>query len=331
MTITHIENEKLSMQIYHACQSAGYDDCGIISFEDMNEYILRTKERIHQIPDSSALYQYALHNLEQLQTQFPWARSIIICLSWLGKYRYPQKITGMYAKGFFISRDSDKNGPEYQQKLQLGRWFDKNHIQWTGAIKDRRANIWGLRQAAQAAGIGIIRRNNFLYNEYGSWVELDGFLIDQNCRLYHDKHFQPCPPNCTCCQQACPTAALSAPYTLNPAHCISTITTFAKGVVPKELDEQQIGVWMVGCDACQDACPFNRRHDWSQGRDFPGLEDLIDFMQPENILSADEEELARRICPLTADHILPEDAATLKINAQRVLRNQKAKADRRQD
>ena len=87
----------------------------------------------------------------------------------------------------------------------------------------------------------------------------------------------------------------------------------------------------MGCDACQEACPFNRRHDWSQGRDFPGLDDLTDLMQPENILAASEEELARRICPLTADHIRPEDAITLKINAQRVLHNQKIAADRRQD
>lgn len=313
MNISKIENETLSMSIYNACMDAGFSDCGIIAIEDMAEYITKTQERVEKIPSSAGFYGAAIRDTEQLETRFPWAKSIVICLSWLGKYRYPKQLQGMYAKSFFVSRDSDKKGLEYLQKRKLGQWFDENHIQWS-------VGVWGLRHAAQTAGLGMIRRNNFLYNENGSWLELDGFLIDRHCRLYHEKHIPACPPNCDRCQKACPTGALSAPYTLNPGHCVSNLTTFAKGSIPDGLREEQLGCWMVGCDACQDACPFNRKHDWSQGEDFPGLNELVGLMQPENILAAPEEDLARRICPLTSDHILPEDAATLKVNARRVLR-----------
>ena len=99
------------------------------------------------------------------------------------------------------------------------------------------------------------------------------------------------------------------------------VNTFGKGIVPTGIQEEQLGSWIVGCDACQDACPFNKKHDWSKGESFPGLEELVDFMQPENVLTAEPEALARRICRLTADHILPEDANTLKVNAERALRN----------
>lgn len=63
----------------------------------------------------------------------------------------------MYAKGVFVSRDSDKAGPEYQQKLKIERWFDENHIQWAGNTRGAGTNIFGLRHAAQIAGLGIIR------------------------------------------------------------------------------------------------------------------------------------------------------------------------------
>lgn len=83
---------------------------------------------------------------------------------------------------------------------------------------------------------------------------------------------------------------------------------------------------MTGCDVCQDVCPFNRKHDWSEGEDFPGLNELVSLMQPENILAAPEEVLAEQICPRTAGHILPGDASVLKINAKRVLRNREKSA-----
>ena len=253
--------------------------------------------------------------------QFPWAESIVICISWLGKYRFPEKLRGMYSKDFFLSRDSNKKASEYRQKLKIGQWFDDNHIRWTGSMKDYRMSIWGLRHAALIAGLGVIRQNNFFYNEKGSWLELDGFLIDRRCRLYKKREVPSCPPNCHNCQKNCPTGALCAPYTLNPGFCVSYVTTFGKGIVPSGIQEEQLGTWIVGCDACQDACPFNRTHDWSDGESYPDLDALIDLLRLENILSASDAELAERVCPLTKDHISPENASTLKISAKRALCN----------
>ena len=326
MNISYIENEELSMRIYRACMDAGFDDCGIISIEDMDTYIANTRKRIEAVPASAGLYKNAISGTEEIRTRFPWAKSIVICLSQISKYKYPQELQGLYAKGFFISRDSDKNGPEHLQKHNLGRWFDENQIEWTGTIKENGFGIWGLRHAAETAGIGIIRRNNFLYNKDGSWIELDSFLIGEHCRLYQDKKFAPCPTGCTVCQKACSSSALRAPYTLNPFHCVSFINTFGRGIVPDGLQEEQLGTWIVGCDACQDACPFNRRHDWSQGEDFPGLNDLISLMQPENMLAASDDELVH-ICRRTADHLSEKDVDVLRASAGRALR-MKLKADK---
>ena len=319
MKISRIVNEELSMHIYNACMDAGYDDCGIIGIEDMDGYIANARSRIEKVPSTASFYGSAIRNTEELKTKFPWVKAIVICLSWLGKYRYPQQLEGMYAKGYYVSRDSYPDCPEHVKKLQLGQWFDAQNIQWNGSIQPG-GGIWGLRHAAEVAGLGVIRRNNFLYCEKGSWVEMDSFLIDQDCRLYQEKDIPPCPPNCTRCMDACPTKALCAPYTLNPDHCVSAINTFGKGILPEGLCEEQLGDWMVGCDACQNACPFNKKHDWTQGEEYPGLNDLVNAMQPENILSASREEL-ESICLRSANHLQSKDADVLKGNARRVLRN----------
>lgn len=319
INISRIENEELSEQIYQACIDAGFDDCGIISIDDMDGYIANIQKRIKEVPVSTGFYQGLISGTEEIRKNYPWAKSIVICLSWIGKFRYPQELQGMYAKGLFISRDSSKYGPEHLKKHSLGQWFDDMHIQWTGAIKENGSHISGLRHAAEIAGLGIVRKNNFLYNEDGSWIELDSFLIGEHCRLYQNRKFVPCPEKCSICQKSCPTGALCAPHTLNPFHCISFINTFGRGVIPKGLQEEQLGTWIVGCDACQDACPFNRKHDWSQGKDYPGLNDVVALMQPENVLSASDEDL-KRICRLTADHLSEKDTDVLKNNAARVVR-----------
>lgn len=321
MRIKHVENEELSMRIYHAFREAGFDDCGIIGLEDMSGFVASAKERIRNVPASEGLYGLAINHTERLRETFPWAKSIVIASTWLGKYRFPEALRGRYSKGFFASRNSDKSGPEYREKCKIGRWFDENHIRWTGEIREGGQQIWGLRHAAAVAGLGIIRRNNFLYCEEGSWLELDSYLIDRHCRLYQEKQIKPCPEKCTACRGACPTGALCGANTLNPNHCVSLITTFGRGMIPEGLEEQQLGQWIAGCEACQDACPFNRRHDWNSGKEFPGLDALVPRMSPENIASTEDEDFLRHLCDLTCDHILPDQTETLRVNARRALSN----------
>ena len=48
------------------------------------------------------------------------------------------------------------------------------------------SSIGSLRYVAEMAGLGIVRKNNFLYSEKGSYLELVGYVIDQECELYHE-------------------------------------------------------------------------------------------------------------------------------------------------
>lgn len=62
---------------------------------------------------------------------------------------------------------------------------------------------------------------------------------------------------CTRCIDACPTAAITAPYRLDARRCLSYLTIENKGPIPVEF-RRALGDRIFGCDDCLDACPWNR-------------------------------------------------------------------------
>lgn len=63
--------------------------------------------------------------------------------------------------------------------------------------------------------------------------------------------------SCTRCIEACPTQAITAPLHVDARRCISFLTIENKGAIPMEF-RKAIGARIFGCDACLDACPWNR-------------------------------------------------------------------------
>jgi len=174
-----------------------------------------------------------------------------------------------------------------------------------------------MRHAAEQAGLGVVRKNNFFYTEKGSYVELIGFVIDSECQLIHKHNLTPCSDKCDLCQKACKTKSLSAPHTMDPFKCVSFWTTFGKGNVPPGLTEDMYEQWLCGCDNCQDACPYNHRHNWDEGEPFSDLEEIAPMLTPEKILEATDDFLREQIISRTADHLQPEDTEVLRRNAGR--------------
>ena len=108
---------------------------------------------------------------------------------------------------------------------------------------------------AVAAGLGWQGKNTVLINpKLGSWLFLGVILSD--LALEPDV---PEPDHCgTCCLclDACPTGALKQPYVLDVSKCVSSLNFSKGGLAPEQ--EKALSANLLGCDICQDVCPWNR-------------------------------------------------------------------------
>jgi epoxyqueuosine reductase len=112
------------------------------------------------------------------------------------------------------------------------------------------------RAWARRAGVGFIGKNSCLIIPgLGSHVFLATVITD--APLPASEPMSERCGSCTRCLDACPTRAFVGPRELDARRCISYLTIEHRGDAPDEL-KAQLGDWFLGCDVCQDVCPFNR-------------------------------------------------------------------------
>lgn len=128
---------------------------------------------------------------------------------------------------------------------------------------------------AQRAGLGWTGKNTLLIHPgRGSFFFIGDIITD--AELEYDT---PLPDGCGSCRRcldACPTGALIAPYVLDVRRCISYMTISFKGDLPGDL-RTGFQDRIYGCDACQEACPFNRfavSHDDPDFLPMPKLKEM---------------------------------------------------------
>lgn len=312
----------LSKKIYRAALDCGFDRCGIISVDELDGFEELFRERKQKVP-AAGMFHMLTGGFEKTKKRFPWAKSVIICSYWYGKYRYPEELRGRYAKDFFLMpEDHPQKGYDH---IRFETWLKEQGIRFAGGEQFKYYSIGPLRYAAVKAGLGIMRKNNFFYTEKGSHNLLMGYVIDRACELIRQTDLEPCNEKCDLCRKACKTKALSAPFTINPFKCVSFWTTFGKGIVPPYLKADMFEEWMCGCDNCQDACPFNRKKDWNEGESFSDLEEIAADLVPEKVIVQSDDYLIRRVIAKTDHHLKPSDAPVLRRNAKRAIRFRKRK------
>ncbi len=137
--------------------------------------------------------------------------------------------------------------------------------------------------AAACAGLGKLGQNGLLLTEeYGSFVFVGLLLTD--LPLEGGGAPVPC-QGCGACLRACPGGALGANGRVDETRCLSALTQ-RRG----ELREEQAYavashglIW--GCDACQLACPENRKARETMLPEF--REDLLCSLRAEDVAVGD--------------------------------------------
>jgi epoxyqueuosine reductase len=140
------------------------------------------------------------------------------------------------------------------------------------------------REAAARSGVGFYGKNTLLITrKHGSWVVLGALVTTAE--------LEPTPPldldcgSCRLCIDACPTAALDEPGTLDTNRCLSYWTQ-SKHSIP-DAYRTALGDRVYGCDICQDVCPWNRGVEKRRAGE-PGPADaeptvsLVDWLEAED-------------------------------------------------
>ncbi|MDR2771163.1 MAG: epoxyqueuosine reductase [Clostridiales Family XIII bacterium] len=310
----------LVSKIERKAQALNIDKCGIIRPEAMSDYADRLRERMGRIPNGEAVYGGFLR-FADIREKFPWAKSIVVIALSYGHYALPAN-AAHYGKYYLIDSRFNPDSPERKKITAFENFLGELGLKTASSVHP---GITAMRWAAHKAGLGLIRRNNFLYTEKGSWVSLTAWATDAEMELISDgSALPPCPDDCDRCIRACPTKSLFAPYTMNMATCVSRLSTLSAPAAYDEETGRRMGTRIYGCDACQDVCPMNKGK-WTGEREFPGLRELGGLLSPENILSLPYAEIERILAPKF--FYIKKDALWMwKLNAINVLANAGAPA-----
>ncbi|MCF6191927.1 MAG: tRNA epoxyqueuosine(34) reductase QueG [Candidatus Hydrothermae bacterium] len=230
-------------------------------------------------------------------------------------------------------------GREYHRVLRKRLWRLWREILAQTGRADAKARVfvdagplWE-RDFAAAAGLGWRAKNtHVIHPRLGSYTFLGVLLttlalpeppIPPMLRALYGSRaegrsapFSLC-GSCRRCLEACPTQAFVAPGVLDARACISYLTIEYRGPIPLSF-RTQMGTWLVGCDVCQEVCPWNGQLlSLPSSHPFAGTRDA-GWVSLHEAVQMDEESFHHRFQGRAVRRLSPEQ---FRRNAAVVLGN----------
>ncbi len=231
-----------------------FDDigfCYITPFEDHKLYLTK-------IPDNYAWTSVLGLHLDDgcnPLSVMPKARSIIVLLDNYFRHGFPESMEPYFGRCYMDDDRVTRDGLAVRIK-QFTSFLRHNGLQAkvTFSIPQK--------AAAARAGVGNFGKNCLLYANTAvcksSWVSPVTILVDEEFEADSATVGIGCPQWCrNACVAACPARALKGNGVIDSRRCISYLTYFGEGLTPMELREP-MGLYVYGCDRCQEVCPRNK-------------------------------------------------------------------------
>jgi epoxyqueuosine reductase len=276
-------HQELTQYVQIEAQRLGFDLVGITSAEPLQAATFNAQWVAQGYAGNMAWLERNLDKRADPGLLVPGARTVIC----LGMHYDPP--------GAEQPADSTDRGPQGRM-ARYARGDDYHDL-----IKSRLAELWkGIqskagediegryyvdtapvleRELAARAGLGWWGKNTMLINRrVGSYFLLAEVIT--TVELEYDSPATDHCGTCTACLDACPTQAFPEPYVLDARRCISYLNIELKTAIPQDL-RGGMGDWLLGCDICQDVCPWNRSAPATRESAFharPGL-DPVDLLE----------------------------------------------------
>lgn len=133
------------------------------------------------------------------------------------------------------------------------------------------------KELGYQAGLGWVGKNSCLIHpKIGSYFFLAEILLNVEVGGSEEAGSQIADHcgKCRRCIDVCPTHCIQENRTLDASRCIAYLTIENKGTIPDEL-RSQVGNHLVGCDLCQQVCPWNNKNS-EQVQDLPGNQQFME-------------------------------------------------------
>ena len=274
--------------IKEKAMQVGYSACGIIPAQPFLEYRRALDERVKAFPHSEGYYKHLYNMVDPPKG----GKSIIVCILGINRYKIPDSLAPYIGK-FYLFDDRIPFSEQYRARVEFETYLKNDKMR----ILEGEVPV---RWAAAKAGVGKFGRNNLTYSkEHGSYLVIHTWTVDVVLEYDMPPKDPPiaegCSENCLACVKACPTGALCGSLMMDRGRCIPQIAAFNKSL-PDDATKEQMGLWIYGCDVCQDVCPLNLRK-FTENEEYPLLHQYEEYLQPENILEMDMETYINIINP----------------------------------
>jgi epoxyqueuosine reductase len=241
-------------QIIDEALRLGFVDAGFTTaepFESHREF-LRGRQDEYGWAERVGL---ALMDGTDPKTSLPGAKSIIVLLDCYFGQAFPPVLEGHFGRCYLDDDRITKDG--LALRIKAFRSFLRDQ-----GIDSKVPFNLPHRVAAARAGLGTLGKNCLFFAgravRQGSWVLPITVVVDREFMPGQPTVKMECPEWCrNACIAACPTRALKGNGTIDPRRCISYMSYFGKDITPRDLREP-MGMYVYGCDVCQNVCPRNR-------------------------------------------------------------------------
>jgi epoxyqueuosine reductase len=239
--------------VVQAAHENGFEDVGFTTaepFESHREFLTGRQE------EYGWAEQVGLELMKGTDPKaiMPEAQSVIVLMEVYFRNAYPRIMEGHFGRCYLDDDRVTKDG--LAQRIKAFRSFLRDN-----GIDSKVPFNLPHRVAAARAGMGTFGKNCLFYSNkvarQSSWVLPIAVVVDHPFTPDVPTVEMGCPDWCrNTCIAACPTRALKGNGTIDPRRCISFLTYFGDGLTARDLREP-MGLYIYGCDRCQNVCPRN--------------------------------------------------------------------------